>query len=247
MSFDWSTFILEIINFLVLVWLLKHFLYRPVLSMVERRQQAVQKTLQDAQAARDEAGKLQADYQSRNAQWQTEVAQHRQALDGEIEAERQHRLQALAMELAAERKRQETLRQQEQALHEKSLQMRAASQSAQFAARLLQRLATPALDRCILDVALDDLAALPVDRHEALHAALAGANEIVISSNAALAAEERTRLEKALAGFGTPVPAIRYDQDPSLIAGLRISIGAWELDASLEGELRGFAEAGGHA
>jgi F-type H+-transporting ATPase subunit b len=247
MSFDWSTFTLEIINFLVLVWLLKHFLYRPVLSMIERRQQAVQKTLQEAQDARDEAGKLQADYQSRNAQWQTELEQRRRALDSELEAERQHRLKALDAEIIGERKRQETLQQHEQALHEKSLQARAAGQSAQFAALLLQRLATPELDRRMLDVTLEDLSALPPERIDALRTAVAKANEILVCSRLGLGTEDRTRLERALVGFASTLPTVRYTQDPDLIAGLRISIGAWELDASLAGELRLFAESGSHA
>ena len=33
MAFDWTTFGLEIINFLALLWILKRFLYRPVLAL----------------------------------------------------------------------------------------------------------------------------------------------------------------------------------------------------------------------
>ena len=34
MNIDWTSFSLEIINFLVLVWLLKHFLYKPVMDII---------------------------------------------------------------------------------------------------------------------------------------------------------------------------------------------------------------------
>ena len=37
MEINWTTFVLEIVNFLILVWLLKHFFYRPVLAVVARR------------------------------------------------------------------------------------------------------------------------------------------------------------------------------------------------------------------
>ena len=40
MQIDWTTFALEIINFLVLVWILKRFLYRPVLDTLARRRAA---------------------------------------------------------------------------------------------------------------------------------------------------------------------------------------------------------------
>lgn len=41
MDFDWTTFILEIINFLILIWILKHFLYRPVLKVISERRSGI--------------------------------------------------------------------------------------------------------------------------------------------------------------------------------------------------------------
>ena len=58
MEFDWTTFILEIINFLILVWILKRFLYRPVLGVVARRRAGIEKTLADARRIEAEAGEL---------------------------------------------------------------------------------------------------------------------------------------------------------------------------------------------
>ena len=43
-------FVLEIINFLVLVWILKRFLYKPVLDVIARRRAGIEKTLADAEA-----------------------------------------------------------------------------------------------------------------------------------------------------------------------------------------------------
>ena len=48
MQFNWSTFVLEIINFVVLVWILKHFLYRPVLSLLEKRREKIEQSLSAA-------------------------------------------------------------------------------------------------------------------------------------------------------------------------------------------------------
>src|SRR6185312_7966502 len=51
MHLDWSTFALQLINFAILVWLLEHFLYRPVLRRVDARRAALE-------AERAEAAKL---------------------------------------------------------------------------------------------------------------------------------------------------------------------------------------------
>ena len=50
MELSWPTFFLEIINFLVLVWILKRFLYKPVLEAVAHRKAVIDKTLADANA-----------------------------------------------------------------------------------------------------------------------------------------------------------------------------------------------------
>ena len=44
MELDWTTFILELINFLVLIWLLNRFLYKPVMKVIAQRKTTIQKT-----------------------------------------------------------------------------------------------------------------------------------------------------------------------------------------------------------
>ncbi|MGB5444499.1 MAG: F0F1 ATP synthase subunit B, partial [Psychromonas sp.] len=48
MSIDWFTVLAQIINFLVLVWLLKRFLYQPILDALDARERRIAKTLSDA-------------------------------------------------------------------------------------------------------------------------------------------------------------------------------------------------------
>lgn len=246
MSFDWSTFTLEIVNFLVLVWLLKRFLYRPVMSMVERRRQEVQKTLRDADAARSAAERLKRDYEARGAQWEQELAQRRRQLDGVLEAERQKRLRELDAAIAAERSRRETIEARERQAHELALQNRAAAQAGRFAAHLLARLGGPELDRGLGDVLVEDLGALPPERRPPLSEALAAAKTVTITSAHALDSSVRQRVEQALFTLAGKPLTFRYAEDPRLVAGLRIGAGAWELEASLEGELKAFSELAAH-
>jgi F-type H+-transporting ATPase subunit b len=45
MELDWTTFALEIINFLALIWILKRFLYRPVLATLGQRRAGIEANL----------------------------------------------------------------------------------------------------------------------------------------------------------------------------------------------------------
>ena len=72
MQFDWTTFALEMVNFLVLVWLLKRFFYKPLRTAIESRRASVESTLQAAETARREAAAMKEQYENRLALWQDE-------------------------------------------------------------------------------------------------------------------------------------------------------------------------------
>jgi len=84
MQLDWSTLALEILNFLVLVWLLQRFLYRPILKVVTARQVAIEATTQCAHETQEKAAALQAQYESRLQTWEQERAKARADLQEEL-------------------------------------------------------------------------------------------------------------------------------------------------------------------
>ncbi len=55
MELDWLTVAAQIVNFLVLVWLLQHFLYAPITKAMRRREERIEERLADAQKSRKEA------------------------------------------------------------------------------------------------------------------------------------------------------------------------------------------------
>ena len=55
MQIDWLTVAAQIVNFLVLVWLLQRFLYRPITRAMARREQRIAQRLHEADQKREEA------------------------------------------------------------------------------------------------------------------------------------------------------------------------------------------------
>lgn len=55
MEINWITVAAQIVNFLVLVWLLKRFLYGPITRAMARREEAIEERLEDARQAREAA------------------------------------------------------------------------------------------------------------------------------------------------------------------------------------------------
>ncbi len=55
MLIDWFTVAAQVINFLVLVWLLKRFLYQPIIDAIDAREKRIAAELADADAKKAEA------------------------------------------------------------------------------------------------------------------------------------------------------------------------------------------------
>lgn len=62
MSIDWITVAAQIANFLVLVWLLKRFLYRPILDGIDAREAEITNRMKEAVQAKDQAAAIEAEY-----------------------------------------------------------------------------------------------------------------------------------------------------------------------------------------
>ena len=67
MRIDWWTLALQAANFLVLVWLLQHFLYRPVLGIIADRQQRTESVIAEASTAKVAAEQLRAELEQQRA------------------------------------------------------------------------------------------------------------------------------------------------------------------------------------
>ena len=172
MEFDWTTFALEVLNFLVLVWLLKRFFYRPVLAVIEARRAANAKTIADAEAVRGEARSIEKRIPGAPGGSGQGTAAAKARLDEDIAAERARRLAALEAEIGEERRRREALEARERSERELALERKAMAIAARFAARLLERLAGPELEAKLVELALSELDAQPPDKLEALRTAL---------------------------------------------------------------------------
>ena len=95
MELNWSTFILEIINFLVLIWILKRFIYKPVLNVIAQRRTTIENQSAEALRLHEEATDLKNQYQNRLSDWEQEKQQARDAVNQELEIEKARQLQAL--------------------------------------------------------------------------------------------------------------------------------------------------------
>jgi F-type H+-transporting ATPase subunit b len=213
MHFDWSTLILQTVNVLVLLWLLRRFLFRPMMAIIAERKNAAEKLLTDAATARDQSH-LQAE--------QTAQQEKALAADGDrimaaarlaAEAERAVVLEQAKTEAAQIRDAAKTELEQQRGQMHRDLEVEAQHLAVTIASRLLGRVPAQALNGALLD----SLGALSPEECHTL-AALGETLELV-TSVALDAATQVTCTDVLQKRLGC---AVRFGTDPSLIAGFEL-------------------------
>ena len=242
MELSWTTFVLEVINFLVLVWLLKRLFYAPVKKAIAQRRSAVEKTLQDAKSVKQEAEELKSQYQGRLQQWEEEKARQQEELRKEITAERTQQLKVLETSLAMERQKAQAQREREAAEERANDEKEAIKHGLEFTARLLIDLASPETEGRIVDLVTKKLSS---ERVEDLPVSRAPSGNhwttILVRSAYSLGEPHRQTLAAALRSRFGAEPPITFEVDQRLIAGVEVAIGAFVLRANLRDELEYFS------
>ncbi len=242
MQIDATTFVLQLINFVVLVWILHRFLYRPVLAAIDRRRAAVEKSMADARTVHEEAERLRTQFEGRLAEWERERLKARSALETELAALRAKGVADVAQAVERERDRHAALQAKREADWKRDTEQHALDQASVFAARLLERIADAKLDERLVDVLAADLASWPPERVDPLaEAARTAGGRISVTSAHALPEATRARLARALSERLGIECRPEYAENEALLAGLSVAVGPWLLQADLRDELRVFS------
>lgn len=242
MEFSPTTFVFEIVNFLVLIWILQRFLYKPVMDSLAQRKAAIETSVGGAEQRERAAAELQRRYEERMAAWHAEREQARSRLADEIAAERARMMTGLQGEIADERYRNRALEARRATELQRELERRAHAAGARFASSLLSRMAGPELEKSICQVFIEDLPLLALEQAAALRNSADADGAVRIASAYPLDDGARTGLKRALERTIGCEVACEFVHEPELVAGVRVTAGPWALRCDLADGLADFAQ-----
>jgi len=242
-GFSWSTFVVEIVNFLILVWLLTRFFYQPVLRTIAARENKIKEELSRAKDAQTEAANLTKRYEARLSDWEQEKASLRERFDAELASLRTTRENELQQALERERQQAAVAAAMKERDEQRRLWQQSARDASRFAARLLSRIASPSLEQRLIEVTAQDLQALPAEQKAVLASAANGKADATVISRYTLDDAERAMIAAALDRCLGKTPSLAFKLDDTLVAGLRIEVGTATIDANVGAELAWFTQA----
>ncbi len=239
MTFDWFTFVAQIINFLILLFLLRRFLYGPITKIMTERQAGIVAQIEDAKKREADA---EAALQSYHEQ-QSQLDEEREKLLLQARHDADLSKQALTKEARAEVDSQRTQWQQvvekEKEAFMKALEKRISKELYQSMRQALTELADAELEQQVLKVFIRQLEHLDQSEQEAMQQALARAdNEVQLVTSFPLSKENQAELHEALQGLLKQTFSLQLEQRADLICGLELNIYdqnlSWSLAAYLD-------------
>lgn len=234
MLIDWFTVGAQVVNFLILVWLLKHFLYRPILDAIDAREKRIAKELADADAKKAEAQRERDAFQQKNEAFeQQRVALLTKATE-EAKAESQRLLdEARQAADALSARRQETLRNDAHHLNQ-AIGRRAQQEVFAIARKALTELAGTSLEERIGEVFMRRLRKLDDPTKAGLAVALkSAAAPAIIRSASDLPEAQRAAIQNALNETFSADIHVRFETAPDLVGGIELTTDGHKLAWSI--------------
>lgn len=237
MLIDWFTVAAQIINFLLLVWLLKRFLYRPILDAIEARERKIAAISAEAEAKEKEAEEQLALYRAKLQDFE----QHQESMlvQARLEAGKQH---ADMLERAREEVRDLETKWRADLDRERStflleFRRRAAREILDLTRRTVADLACLDVQECAVRVFLERIRLIDEDARKSL-----AQGELLVRTVFDLSEQIQAQIQQALEDRLQMPVILRFERTPGIGLGLELRGNGWRIGWNSESYLEALEE-----
>ena len=246
MLFDWFTVSAQVLNFLILVWLLKHFLYKPILRALDARENLIAKKIMDADSVNAEAEKEREKFRDKNDEFDRKREELMNGVREEVSAERRRLLEeALKPAELLRVRQQEEIKQEQQGLSQTIIQKTQAEVFA-ITRKTLADLSDTSLEEQMLKVFNLRLRNMDAGVKESVAAIKASNDPVLVRSAFDIPSEQKINIQNSLNEIFSNEILVRYETAPDLISGIELSANgqkvAWSISDYLVSMEKSVAE-----
>ncbi len=234
MLIDWFTVIAQVINFLILVALLKHFLYQPVLKAIDAREQRIAKQIAEAEEKKAQALKELERFKHNNEDFDKQRNARMNTVINEAKVERERLMDKARREADELRVRlQSELKNEQQSLTE-TLINRIQEEVLLIARKVLTDLAGTTLEVRMTEVFLERLRALNNTAVEELKSTFASASgPFFVRTTFTLPGEQSTAIETLIKELFGQDKTVQFEVEADLICGIEFSARGQKIEWSI--------------
>jgi len=240
MLLDWFTIAAQAVNFLILVVLLKHFLYGRILRAIDQREANFQ-AREDEQSARERSMQAEVeDYQKRIKQLEAQRTEILAQARTEAAEKREQLLQEIREELSLMRDEWSASLNREQKEFLSALRKRSAEETIAMARSLLMELAGIDLETRMVEVLQTKIQQLPAADLENLAQALQSDSPVILRSAFPLSPKASTSLATSLQQLLPKEEGkleLQCEEEDELICGIELEVDGHKLGWSFDDRL----------
>jgi F-type H+-transporting ATPase subunit b len=229
---NWFTLVAQIVNFLILLYLLKRFLYGPVIDMMDKREQKIAARLQEAEEKHNEAEQQAERYRQQRRELEEERGERLTAIQEEVEARRKDLLKEAHEEVQKKKQDWQEALQREQDAFMQELRQRLGREATEVARRALQDLADVQVEQRMADLFVTRIQELdPTERDEISESIQESDGKIVIRSTFELPEEMQQRITDAVQSQIMDEGGLdaRFETSPDLISGIEMQVDGYQV------------------
>lgn len=235
MLINWFTVIAQIINFLILVWLLRRFLYKPVLKAIEKREKRIADELEDADRKKAEAEKEQKDYKKKIDEIEARRSSLLKEATQDAKKEQQRLLEEARTKYEELRTRLEKSLQEEQEQIATEVRNKTQQEVFAIARKVLTNLASHSLEEQITAVFLRKITELNHEERQTFISALKqGEEPVVLRSAFKIIPEQQEAVRKTLQDTLKGDIRLNFQNSPDIIGGIELSANGYKIAWSIE-------------
>ena len=240
MKINWFTVIAQVVNFLLLVWLLKKFLYKPVLDAIDAREKKIVARLEDAKSKKAEAKKEQDEFAEKNKQFD---AQKKELMDKVIagtNSQKNKLLEDARKDIDALHAKQQKAVADMQENLKSELAQKTQKEVFDIARKILTDLASAGLEEQAAKLFISRLEALKdQEKTKFVDAFTTASKPVLIKSAFELPAKQQTEIIKAVDKILGKHTTFEFKTLPEIISGIELSANGYKLSWSISAYIDG--------
>jgi len=234
MKINWFTVIAQIINFLILVWLLRRFLYKPVLKAIDERENKIALQLKDAKAKETEAKKEQAEFMKKNEKFDRQKKKLMDKAVAETNEEREKLLEEARNEVAVLRSKLEKSLNAMQENLEHDIAQKTQEEVFAITRKTLKDLASMSLEEQSVNIFIGRLKESKNEEKKKLTEAFkAGSNSIMVQTAFDLPSKQQTEIKSTVNEILGTKTQFQFKTVPELISGIELTSNGYKLAWSI--------------
>jgi len=241
MQINWFTVIAQVLNFLVLVWLMKRYLYKPILSAIDEREKKIKVQLEDAKNDKADAKTEQDEFNKKNQAFDQQKKNMMDKATADAAAQSQKLLEVAKNNAKTLQDKLEKTAKEQQADLKHQMEQKTAREVFAITKKVLATLADVNFEAQSVNVFIKRISEIKEDEKDLFKKALSsGSAPILVQSAFDLPEKQQTEIKSAVTKMLGTKPSFGFKTSPALLGGIELTTKGYKLAWSIAAYINSF-------